>query len=50
MKPKGQKITKSEDLFRSRLDNIINLRHELVKLAESINWQFLENKNEKISN
>src|SRR5712692_4870102 len=44
MKPKGQKVTKAEDLFRSRLDNIINTRHELVKLADSINWQFLESK------
>jgi len=27
-----------EDLFRSRLDNIINLRHELVILSKLMNW------------
>ncbi|NNE56801.1 MAG: IS5 family transposase [Hellea sp.] len=27
-----------EDLFRSRLDNIINPRHELVKLGAAIDW------------
>lgn len=44
MKPRGQKVTKVDDLFRSRLDNIINTRHELAKLADSINWAFLESK------
>lgn len=44
MKPKDQKISKVDDLFRSRLDNILNMRHELVKLADSINWRFLEEK------
>lgn len=28
-----------EDLFRSRLENIINPRHELVKLASAIDWR-----------
>ena len=31
-----------EDLFRSKLKNIINLRHELVRLAELIDWPRLE--------
>lgn len=42
MKPKVQETTKSEDLFRTRLENIINLRHEVVTLADNISWDFLE--------
>jgi len=30
--------SESDDLFRSRLDQIINLRHELVLLADRIDW------------
>lgn len=44
MKPKTLPECPQEDLFRARLENIINLRHELVKLAESIDWNFLETK------
>ncbi len=44
MKPKEQEKSQIEDLFRSRLENIINMRHELVILAESIDWNFLESK------
>jgi IS5 family transposase len=28
----------SEDLFRRRLDNLIDLRHPLVKLTEQMPW------------
>lgn len=35
--------TMSDDLFRSRLDQMINLRHELVILADRIDWQHLDN-------
>ena len=31
-----------EELFRSKLKNIINLRHELVRLGELIDWARLE--------
>jgi IS5 family transposase len=31
-------------LFRSRLDQIIDLAHALVKLAKAIDWRFLEEK------
>jgi IS5 family transposase len=31
-----------EDLFRSKLKNIINLQHELVQLGEIIDWERLE--------
>ena len=34
MKPKALENSPEDDLFRSRLDNIINLHHELVKLGE----------------
>lgn len=42
MKPKTQPNCMTDDLFRSRLDRIINLRHELVKLAERIDWAYLD--------
>ncbi len=32
----------SEELFRSKLKNIINLRHELVRLSELIDWARLQ--------
>ena len=38
MRPRDQDGSDDHDLFRSRLDNIINPRHELVKLADAINW------------
>jgi IS5 family transposase len=34
----------SRTLFRSRLDQIINMGHELVKLAKTISWRFIEEK------
>ena len=37
MGPKERKAG-SGDLFRSRLENIINPRHELVQLAGAIDW------------
>jgi IS5 family transposase len=30
------------DLLRPRLDQMINMRHSLVRLAEQIDWQFLD--------
>jgi IS5 family transposase len=32
---------RQDDLFRTSLEAIINLRHPLVRLAEEINWDFL---------
>ncbi|WP_198159465.1 transposase, partial [Grimontia marina] len=40
MKPKTPERTE-HDLFRLELVNMINLRHELVKLAQVIDWQAL---------
>ena len=31
-----------KDLFRPALDEIINLGHPLVRLAEEIDWDFLD--------
>jgi hypothetical protein len=31
-----------QDLFCSRLDQIINMKHELVQLARAIDWSALE--------
>jgi IS5 family transposase len=42
MKPKSQDTPATDDLFRSRLDQIINLRHELVKLSNRIDWAHLD--------
>jgi IS5 family transposase len=44
MKPRERRETGEQDLFRSRLDQIINMNHELVKLARTISWSFLEAK------
>ncbi|WFE77161.1 IS5 family transposase [Roseinatronobacter sp. S2] len=38
-KPKGPE---QDDLFRARLVEIIDMRHELVKLAALIDWDFFE--------
>ena len=42
MRPKQQKPDPQEDLFRSRLDQIINMRHELVRLGEEIDWAWID--------
>lgn len=44
MQPKSIEKSPQEELFRSRLDNIINMCHELVKLSQAVNWNFLEEK------
>jgi len=42
MKPRKQEPSGSDDLFRSRLENIINLRHELALLGGQIDWAFFD--------
>ena len=42
MKPRERRETGEQDLFRSRLDQIIDMKHALVKLARAIDWRFLE--------
>ncbi len=40
--PKQQQKARHDDLFRARLDQIINMRHELVVLADRIDWVWLD--------
>jgi transposase, IS5 family len=42
MRPKERRETGEGDLFRSRLDQIIDMKHALLKLAQAIDWRFLE--------
>src|SRR6202007_3473606 len=42
MRPKKHKTTGSNDLFRARLDQIINMNHELVLLAGRIDWDWID--------
>jgi IS5 family transposase len=42
MRPRERRETEEQDLFRSRLDQIIDLTHALVKLSRAIDWHFLE--------
>jgi IS5 family transposase len=44
MRPREQRESGEQDLFRSRLDQVINMDHALVKLARTIDWRFLEEK------
>ena len=39
MKPRERRETGEMDLFRSRLDQIINMNHELVRLATTVSWE-----------
>ncbi|HYI84153.1 MAG TPA: transposase [Acetobacteraceae bacterium] len=38
MRPKQPEAEPQEDLFRARLENLIDLRHPLVRLAGLIDW------------
>ena len=42
MRPRERRETGKQDLFRSRLDQIIDLDHALARLARTIDWRFLE--------
>src|SRR6266852_2974718 len=44
MRPRERRESGEQDLFRSRLDQVINVDHALVKLARTIDWRFLEEK------
>jgi len=39
MRPKQPEKTRHDDLFRARLDQIINMKHALVVLADKIDWR-----------
>ena len=42
MRPKQQQAARHDDLFRARLDQIINMKHELVALANKIDWGWID--------
>jgi IS5 family transposase len=42
MRPQKPKTTGEGDLFRARLDQIINMKHELVQLAGKIDWDWID--------
>ena len=42
MRPKQTPKARHDDLFRARLDQIINMRHALVILADKIDWTWLD--------
>jgi transposase, IS5 family len=42
MQPRERRKTGEQDLFRSRLDQIIDLKHPLVALGRTVDWEFLE--------
>jgi hypothetical protein len=42
MRPRARRETSEQDLFRSRLDQIIDMENALVKLGQAIDWRFLE--------
>ena len=42
MRPKERRDSGQNDLFRSRLDQIVDMGHPLAKLAATIDWRFIE--------
>ena len=42
MRPWERRETGEQDLFRSRLDQIIDMKHPLVTLGRTVDWGFLE--------
>src|SRR5271157_4865570 len=42
MRPKKPETTGEGDLFRARLEQIIDLKHELVQLAGKIDWDWID--------
>jgi IS5 family transposase len=42
MRPKERRESGQNDLFRARLDQIVDMGHPLAKLSRAIDWRFLE--------
>ena len=42
MKPRERQDSGQTDIFRSRLDQIINMKHAIVRMAQTIDWAYLE--------
>lgn len=41
MRPRERRETGEQDSFRSRLDQIIDMKHSLVQLSQTVDWEFL---------
>ena len=44
MKPREPRESGQHDMFRSRLDQILDMGHEKVILSDKIDWQFLSDR------
>ena len=42
MRPKERRDSGQSDLFKARLDQIVDLNHPLVKLGRAIDWRLME--------
>jgi IS5 family transposase len=42
MRPKQHAMTGSNDRSRARLEQIINMKHELVQLAGKLDWAWID--------
>lgn len=42
MRPKKLQTTREGDLFQAGIDQIINKKHEPVRLAGAIDWEWLD--------
>jgi hypothetical protein len=40
MRPKERRDSGQSDLFKARLDQIVDMGHPLAKLAATIDWRF----------
>jgi hypothetical protein len=44
MRPRERRDSGQNDLFRARLDQIVDMDHALAKLRRTIDWRFLEDR------
>ena len=44
MHPKERRDSGQNDLFRARLDLIVDMNHARAKLARQVDWRFLEDR------
>lgn len=42
MRPKERRDSGQSDFFKARLDQIVDMQHELAKLGRQVDWRFLE--------
>jgi IS5 family transposase len=42
MRPRERRDSGQNDLFKARLDQIVDPKHPLAKLARTVDWRFLE--------